>query len=503
MDQVVETKYGKVEGFSSDGAQPLQLFRGIPFAKPPVGDLRFRPPVAPEPWTGVRPATEFGPSAHQRDLPIPFPGWDVGARDEDCLYLNVATPAADTARRPVLVWIHGGAFFLGSGSQQMYNPEPLVERGDVVVVTINYRLGPFGFLHLNDLVGEEFGASGNAGIQDQVAALRWVQDNIAAFGGDPDNVTIFGESAGGMSVGTLLGTPSAAGLFRRAIPQSGAAHAISTREQASQIATRMLELLEIDPADASKLREVSPAQMLEAQDKLSASLLGSSGGTMPFQPVVDGGALPKAPLEAIAGGLSAGVDVMIGTTRDEWKLFSMMDPSQANLEETAMAAKFEKWIGPQSKQVIQAFRDARGPEATAKEIYDAIQTDRIFRIPALRLAEAQLAHAGNLYCYLFTWEAPIPALGACHGIDIAFVFGGALSDAASLFTGPGGEAKELAEKVMDSWLAFARTGDPNHSGLPSWPGYDTDRRATMQLGKTCGVVDAPQDAERLAWEGIL
>ena len=224
---------------------------------------------------------------------------------------------------------------------------------------------------------------------------------------------------------------------------------------------------------------------------------------MPFQPVVDGGALPEHPLTAIASGLSAKVDVMIGTTRDEWNLFSLMDPNQSDQSEEAMTAHFERWIGPEAKRLIQAFRDIRGAGAPTKEIYNAIQTDRIFRIPALRLAEAQVAHPSRLYSYLFTWEAPVPNLGACHGIDISFVFGTALGDSITFFTGPGPEANVLAEKVMDAWLAFARTGDPNHPGLDPWPPYDTDRRATMLFGKSCEVVDAPEDAQRLAWEGLL
>jgi para-nitrobenzyl esterase len=500
MGVIIETQQGKVEGLASG---ELQIFRGIPYARPPVGELRFRSPQPPEPWTGVRSASEFGPSAPQRDLPIAFPGWDVGPRDEDCLYLNVTTPAADEARRPVLVWIHGGAYILGSGSQKMYDPEPLAQRGDVVVVAINYRLGPFGFLHLDDLAGKAFGASGNAGTEDQVAALRWVRDNIEAFGGDPDNVTIFGESAGGMSVGTLLGTPAAAGLFHRAIPQSGAAHAINTREQASEVATGLLDILGIAASDAARLREQSVEQILAAQDELAGNVVGSSGGRMPFQPVVDGGALPRPPIEAIAAGLSAKVDVMIGTARDEWNLFAMLDPSQANLDEETMKERFVRWIGPEAKGLIEAFREVRGAETTAKDIYNAIQTDRIFRIPAVRLAEAQLAHPSRTYAYLFTWEAPLAQLGACHGIDIPFVFGAAREDTINMFTAGNPEAKELAEKVMDAWIAFARTGDPNHPGLDTWPSSDAERRPTMEFGKQCRVVDSPQDAERLAWEGIL
>ena len=307
------------------------MFRGIPFARPPVGNLRFRPPEAPEPWTGVRSAREFGASAQQGDLFLHAGGWDVGKRDEDCLYLNVTTPGADAARRPVLFWIHGGIYIVGSGSQSLYDAETLVQRGDVVVVTINYRLGAFGFLHLNDLLGEEFGASGNAGTLDQLAALRWVRDNIEAFGGDPANVTIFGESAGGMSVATLMGMPSAAGLFRRAIPQSGAAHAVSTRERATQIATGLLDELGIALGDATRLREISAGEILAARDELSGTAVGGGDGIMDYQPVVDGDALPQPPIEAIRAGSSANIDMLIGTTRDEWNLFSALDPNQAHI----------------------------------------------------------------------------------------------------------------------------------------------------------------------------
>ena len=219
---------GWLQGVEEDG---IRIFRGIPFAKPPVGERRFRRPEPAEPWAGVRDASRFGPSAPQTKLQIDFlPGMDVGEQSEDCLYLNVFAPAAGGPRRPVLVWIHGGAFTIGSGSQALYDVRPIVRRGDVIVVTINYRLGALGFLHLAELCGEDFADGANAGLLDQIAALGWVRDNIAGFGGDPGNVTIFGESAGGMSVGTLLGMPAARGLFQKAIAQSGAAHSANDAE---------------------------------------------------------------------------------------------------------------------------------------------------------------------------------------------------------------------------------------------------------------------------------
>jgi para-nitrobenzyl esterase len=504
MGTIVETRCGKVEGFERER---VQVFRSIPFAAPPVGELRFRSPEPSEPWSGVRTATEYGASAPQRDLPIPlFPGWDVGRQDEDCLYLNVTTPAADGGRRPVLVWIHGGGFTMGSGSQAMYDVVPLVCRGDVVVVTVNYRLGPLGFLHLDDLLGESFGASSNAGIEDQVAALGWVRDNIAAFGGDPDRVTIFGESAGGMSVGTLLGTPSAAGLFRGAVAQSGAAHNVHTREVGSRIAEIALDSLGVAPGDAGRLREVTTEQLLQAHDKVALHYMNRPGELLlPFQPVVDGKVLPKSPLEAIADGLSADVAVLVGSTRDEWNLFGVLDPRQSSLDEAAVTERLEAAVAGEAKRLLQVYRSARaaGADLSPRDLFFAIESDRIFRMPAVRLAEAQSRHQPRTYQYLFTWESPAGNLRACHGIDIPFVFGLVETEGAALFSGSSPEAHALAERTMDAWLAFARSGDPSHEGLGDWPAFDAERRATMLLGATCEAALAPFDAERRAWEGIL
>ncbi len=319
---VVETAYGRLQGSEENG---VQVWKGVPFAAPPVGALRYRPPQPPAIWSGVREATAFGPTAPQ--LPSPLNnlfGREQQLSAEDCLYLNVWSPAADGAKRPVLFWIHGGAFTGGSGSTPWYDGASFARNGDVVVVTINYRLGLLGFLHLADLGGASFAATGNLGILDQVAALRWVKQNIAAFGGDPDNVTIFGESAGGMSVGTLLGTPSAQGLFHKAILQSGAAHTVRGREAATGIAREALKLLEVDAGNVERLRELSVEQILAAQAKLAVSR--ASGGLF-AQPVVDGEALPRPPLEAVANGVAAGVPLLLGTNLDEMKLFSALDPA--------------------------------------------------------------------------------------------------------------------------------------------------------------------------------
>ena len=325
MTVVVETPSGKLAGREADG---VRSFLGIPYAKPPVGPRRFAAPEPAEPWAGVRDAGAFGASAPQLPMILPLPGMDVGAQDEDCLYLNVYAPAGGAAKKPVMVWIHGGGFVIGSGSQSVYDGSRLARRGDVVVVTLNYRLGALGFLHLAELCPDLAGAVSNPGMRDQVAALEWVQRHIASFGGDPGNVTIFGESAGGMSVGTLLGMPKARGLFQRAIPQSGATHHFHTPEAATQVAEALLGALGVAAKDAARvLRELPAQKLIEAQGQLQTQP-ASSLGLLPFQPVVDGDSLPRPALQPVREGARAGVALLAGTTRDEWKLFSLMDPTR-------------------------------------------------------------------------------------------------------------------------------------------------------------------------------
>jgi len=536
MDPIVETTHGKLEG-SQRGAdranqadQAYQAYRGIPFAMPPIGELRFRAPVLPEPWGGVRDATRFGPSAPQNKVDFDLvPGLDVGPQSEDCLYLNVLTPGADASRRPVMVWIHGGAFTSGSGSQQMYDFRPLVGRGDVVVVSLNYRLGAFGFLHLEELLGADYQGSGNAGMLDQVAALEWVRDNIERFGGDPENVTVFGESAGGMAVGTLLGLPAAQGLFARAIPQSGAAHAINSARDASAVATAFLEELACDKASPGAargyqalLREASVEELLAAQARC-ISRFERAGNTRSFRPVVDGSVLPRPPLEAIQRGSARDVAVMVGCTRDECKLFGFQDPQLKELDEATLGERMEARVPgldeagkTLASSLVASYRRARkgrsdragssGAESlSAREIFLALETDRLFRIPAIRLAEAQLRSGAPTYAYLVSYESPLldGALGACHGIDMPFVLGAAGSKAAEMFAGSGPDVERLTLAMMHAWLAFARSGDPNHEALPLWTQYDEERRPTMVFDRESALEDDPLGAERRAWQGIL
>ncbi len=507
MDPVVETPTGRLRGIEQDG---IRIFRGIPYAAPPVGPLRFAAPRPPEPWSGVRDATEFGPSAPQAPMRLPLPGMDIGPQDEDCLYLNVYTPGT-SGSRPVMVWIHGGGFVIGSGSQPIYDGTALARRGDVVVVTLNYRLGPLGFLDLTEVCPELPGAVANAGLRDQIAALEWVRDHIAAFGGDPGRVTVFGESAGGMSVATLLAMPAARGLFHRAIPQSGAGHNVHTRESARRVAEHFLGKLGLSAREAATaLREMPPDKLVDGQQQTLLDL-GTRVGLLPFQPVVDGDSLPERPLEAVAAGAAEGVDLLTGTNRDEWKLFAFLDPGLASLDEDGLVARVAAQVGgsERAREIVRTYREAREGHRPAdpRELFFAIESDRVFRIPAIRLAEAASRRHPGTWMYLFTWESPAMggALGSCHALEVPFVFGAVGAPGADLFVGTGPEAEALEARMMDAWVAFARSGDPSHPGLPGgrWPRYDEARRATLMLGPECAVELDPGERERRAFEGIL
>ena len=323
MMAIVDTRDGKVEGLRQDG---LHAFLGIPFAAPPVGAKRWHAPEAPTPWSGVRKADGFGRQAWQimMDAPGPlsfaFNARAAGNRDEDCLYLNVWTPGLDSRKRPVLVWIHGGAFTAGTGGTPMYDGSALARRGDAVVVTINYRLGALGFLNLNEVTGGRIPATGNEGLLDQVKALEWVRDNIEAFGGDPRRVTIFGESAGGISVGALLAFGPAKGLFHRAIPQSGASSTAHTNARSAQIAQGLIDRLGFSANDAvDRLMKLQPEELIT-----TAAMHGMAEGGMIFGPCIDGTLLSDLPIDAVKRGAADGIPVMVGATRDEWRLFTAM-----------------------------------------------------------------------------------------------------------------------------------------------------------------------------------
>jgi para-nitrobenzyl esterase len=490
----VTTTSGTVRG----AAREAHLaFAGIPYAAAPLGERRFLAPVAVEPWAGVRDTLQPGPVAPQDPL-VPYPFRAAGPESEACLFLNIATPALDGARRPVLFWIHGGGLSHGAGSQPAYDGGPLAERGDVVVVTINYRLGALGYLYLGGHGGSDWGAATNAGQLDQIAALRWVHDNIAAFGGDPGNVTIFGQSAGAVAVHTLLAMPAARGLFAKALLQSGTALGVGGTDAAATVAGAYLDRLGIPDGDRDALLAVEVEALLAAQ--------GSRGA---LRPVVDGLSLSDIPMAAVRDGIARDIPLMIGTARDEQKLYvaPRRDPIDDADLERQVRATIPRRAADRVSGVVATYRSSRterGLPADNLDIIDALVTASRFRQPALRLAEAQQAHQPATFVYQVDWESPARrgALGACHGIEIPFVFGTVGRTGDDRMSGSGPDADRLAHQMMDAWIAFARHGDPRHDGIGEWPAYEPADRFTMIFGRECGAVRAPFEEERELWSSM-
>jgi para-nitrobenzyl esterase len=496
----VETSTGTLGGVAKGG---VTAFKGVPFTAPPVGPLRFRPPQPATPWTGVRDAGAIGKWSPQ---PPPGRGQALGGEEvgqsEDCLTLNVWTPATDTARRPVMVWFHGGGFTGGSGGGTLYDGTALAHRGDVVVVTVNYRLGVLGFAAHPDLADEETGMRGNWGMLDQIAALAWVRDNIAGFGGDPGNVTIFGESAGGMSVSTLLGMPAAKGLFHKAIAQSGGPLGIGL-DAAAEITELVAK--ELGLSSVAALRDVPAEDLVRVQAGISARHFIGAG--LPFVPVIDGLAIPTSPLAAVRDGHSASVPLMAGTTTDESRLFAIGDRNSFELDHDGLLRRLERMIGPDdamaAAETYAKARADRGEPATPSDVWFAVQTDHIFRIPCTRMLEAQAAHQPDTYGYLFAWPSPALGgiLGSCHALELGFLFGTAERvEGMAKFTGWGRDAERLSGRMQDAWTAFARSGNPAPGDLGDWPAYEPSRRATMVMDRTCRVELAPMEAERAFWD---
>ena len=512
MATTVRTSIGELEGVREGD---LYVFRGIPFAQPPIGDLRFRPPQEALPWKGVRNAAVYGSRAIQTpnealEAILGRPP-DQPPVDEDCLNLNVWTPGLDDKRRPVMVWIHGGGFSTGSGSDLIYDGTSLASR-NVVLVTINYRLGPLGFLCVPGFADGEGETCTNFGILDQIEALKWVQTEIAAFGGDPDNVTIFGESAGAMSVGTLLGSPLAAGLYHKAILQSGAAHQVLTKEMAARTAADFAGALGLPEPDAAALRARSVDDILEAQVKLEKESSWAArrgvGLGLRYQPVIDGNVVPRQAIEEIRDGSAKDIPVLIGTTADEYKLFGAMMPNLRDID-GGEAAKRVAYLLPgrdveKARSMLETYskaRAARGEPSDSYEVLCAAVTDWLFRVPADRLAEAQ-SKRQPVFVYRLDWRSPVGEgiLGACHAIDLPFVFG--TQRLARRWIGRGEEVDALAKTIGDAWVAFAKSGNPSTRSL-TWPSFDAASRKTIVLDRECRVEEQPREKERRCWDGII
>ena len=482
---IAETTFGPVQGKVKGDAV---LFCGVPYAAPPVGQLRFKATQPHVGWQDVRPATQFSPAAPQ----LPGGGMtDSGPVkwDEDCLYLNVCTPAVDDNKRPVFLWIHGGAYRTGQGAIPWYDGAEFARNGDIVVVSINYRMGALGFANLSRF-GDEFSTSGANGTLDQITALNWVIDNISNFGGDPDQITVAGESAGAFSVGTLLASPLSQNRFKRAIPQSGAGQHTIPAAITEHVADCFVEKSGADNIDA--LMALSADDILKAQAAVEVAAIKGEikdlGPIQPFYPSEGNSVIPVSPLEAIRNGASDGVDVLIGTNKDESTLFvTGKYDDEKLLKGVAHYGADESLV----KVYKQCF-----PDASATDLAVQIQTDYTFRIPAIRLAEARQGQAAKTFMYLFSWESRVPNLKSTHALEIPFVFNNLNKPGVKAFLGPGEIPVGVAETMHQAWIGFIRNGDPG------WAEYDTSNRTNMRFDETSEVVQDPDDQKRQAWAGI-
>jgi para-nitrobenzyl esterase len=471
-------------------------FKGIPYAAPPFGAYRFRPPQPVEPWQGVRDTLNYGPTVIK---PPYFPPFDVLLSEpiiagEDCLNLNIWTPDPGKAGLPVMVWIHGGAFANGTGAVPTYDGSRFARDG-IVCVTINYRLGVDGFLFLEN-------GNANLGLLDQIAALTWVQENIAAFGGDPNKVTISGESAGGMSVGTLLSMPLARGLFHRAIAQSGAGHHAILPTTAQKIGQYLAEKLGVE-LTLEAIASVPLDQLVMAQIALSAEVFEHpdpvrwgevAPNQMPFEPVIDGKLVSALPIECIAAGASADIDILIGTNAEEERLFTVPNNVLNAVSEEVLAGTIAAYGLPVA-ETLATYRATR-PDANAGDVFEAVITDWFFRIPAIRLAEAHVQNNGRTYMYEFAWRSPQfdSQLGACHALELPFVFDTLDIGEAEPLTGEN-PPQQIADIMHAAWVSFISRGDPG------WTQYSLNQRATMRFDRESALIEDPRSAERLLWTG--
>ncbi len=494
---IVETSYGKVRGYSRRG---VIKFKGIPYAAPPIGNLRFKAPAPVDSWSDVRDATRFSPVAPQPPSTLEsLFGEPMPQSEAECLTINIWTNDLNAKGRPVMFWIHGGGFITGSGAS--LDGARLVQRGNVVVVSINYRLGYLGFLYMPDVSD----ADTNVGLLDMIAALKWVKENISFFGGDPNNVTIFGESAGGMAVSTLLAMPSAKRLFHRAISQSGAAHKLGFNPKVgTKVYEDLLKDLDVKKGDIQVLRKIPIEKFLIPQEPT----LRIQEDVLRLGPIIDKMSLPEHPLEVIRKGFAKNVDLLIGTNLDESKLWLLLTPQVNKLTEEELLQfvkgrmNFLKKDEITSKMLIDIYREGR---KTPRNIMEAILTDYSFRIPAIQLAEAQCEHQPNTYMYLFAWKHPMDGgkYGAMHALELPFVFGLLGNQDVGFFPRKSEETLSLSEKMMDTWISFVYNGNPNHKNIPELPPYNKEKRSTIIFDKDVKVEEDPYGNERMAWDNIL
>nr|MBF0682895.1 carboxylesterase/lipase family protein [Pseudomonas sp.] len=483
---VLETRFGKVQGERRDNGI---AFKGIPYGADTGGANRFMPPRDPVPWRGVHDGTRFGHRAPQSQLPhAPVFNWltSTSPISENCLVLNVYTPATDHARRPVMVWLHGGAFAFGSSDAPVLDGGKLAHHGDVVVVTVNHRLNVFGYLApvLDD---SRFADSGNAGMLDLVAALAWIRDHIADCGGDPSCVTLFGQSGGGAKVAVLMAMTQAQGLFQRAIIQSpSSGFRVQEPAGAARSALALLTTLGLTPQQAGKLQNIPAEDLLAAK----ARVVAAEGGNDNFRPLIDGRTLHRHPFYPEAPSACADMPILIGHTATEASYYLATIPANHHLTAEQVHARVRRFMRLDDASAAQVVRDyaMNHPDASPAELLTHIAGDHMYRLTTIEGAEQKAAQGkAPVFLYRFAWKSPAleAKLGSPHTAEIPFVFGN--TDMAREFVGDDPGVSTLSHQMMDAWLRFARSGSPNGPGLPEWTPFSREHRATM-------VFDAPQSS---------
>jgi para-nitrobenzyl esterase len=485
------TASGRVRGVVHD--RGVRIFRGIPYGASTGGSNRFLPPRPVEPWTGVRDTTAYGDTAPQTFTRLAL-GGTKGNRPpmgEDCLRLNVWTPSCDDARRPVMVWLHGGGFEAGTGSALLYDGTNVARRGDVVVVTVNHRLNVFGHCHLGDLAGEEFAGSANAGFLDVVAALEWVRDNIAGFGGDPGNVTIYGQSGGGRKVSIAMAAPVARGLFHRGIVQSGSHLRLLDRERATKMTTALLDHLEIPHRDARRLQDVPMQALIEANARVRGR----------FSPTDDGVVFDGHPWDPDGPALTADIPMLIGTCRTELSnQVGSADPSTFDIDESELVDRLSRYVPADDVPALAETVRRSSPGAPAAEVFFTIATARGYWLDSVLQTERKAALGrAPVWSYRLMWRTPVEGGRRItpHSLDLPFVFDN-VHVAPDMVGEPSDETAALADAMSESWIAFARTGDPNNGCVPAWAPYDDQRRTVMLFDTDPRAVDDPHGEERVA-----
>ncbi len=520
MTPTIEVTTGRLRGLSTRAGRSkrtVRAFHGIPYAADPVGPLRFRAPQAPEPWGGVRDATEFGPASMQSPA-SPFsgtiPGNQVAAVSERCLTLDVWTPD-EQGGHPVLVWVSGGAFLTGGTAIETYDGSGLAADEGVVVVEVNYRLGVLGFGWFGGLGGDApWPGDTNCGLRDQLAALSWVRDNIAAFGGDPTNVTVFGESAGAGSLAHLLASPASAGLFQRCILQSPGIDHTLYPDDVERVADAVLRTLSIPRSKTDRLWDVSAEDLVAAQEAVVLEML-TALTSMPFHPFVDGDLLPASPSTAMAGGAGSAVDLLVSWTTDEMRLYP--NPAADTAGPDGLARWARRYLAgrlgsdpgnDRARQLVAFYRDLLGPggRTNGSDLWAAIQTDGVMRLPARRVAESHAANGGHTYVAQFAWSGPAVAgqwdAGAFHAIDLPFTFDTLERCGWRTFLRAGPDAGELARQHLHAWGTFGRNGTPQVPEAGSWPRYTTPDRQTLVFDAPCSLAADPLAAIAEAWDGL-